>query len=97
MLGFNAQGVKASPEIFDSFDSLPLPAIIHWLGYHWVVLYGRQGKKYVIADPAVGVRYLSRHQLTEGWQNRIMLLLEADPVRLAPQSNDSGAFCNASG
>lgn len=88
MLGFNAQGVKASPEIFDSFDSLPLPAIIHWLGYHWVVLYGRQGKKYVIADPAVGVRYLSRHQLTEGWQNGIMLLLEADPVRLAAQSND---------
>lgn len=87
-LGFNAQGAKASPEIIDSFNAVPLPAIIHWLGYHWVVLYGRQGKKYVIADPAVGVRYLSRKQLTEGWQNYIMLLLEADPVRLADQPND---------
>ncbi len=52
------------------------------------MLYGRQGKKYVIADPAVGVRYLSRHQLIEGWQNYIMLLLEADPVRLAQAPND---------
>ena len=68
VLGFNAQGVKASPEIIDSFDALPLPAIIHWLGYHWVVLYGRKGKKYVIADPAIGVRYLSKKQLTEGWK-----------------------------
>lgn len=87
-LGFNAQGVKASPEILDKIDALPMPTVIHWLGYHWVVLYGRQGKKYVIADPAVGVRYLSRHQLTEGWQNYVILLLEADPVRLAAQPND---------
>lgn len=87
-LGFNAQGVKALPEILDELDTLPLPAVIHWLGYHWVVLYGRQGKKYVIADPATGVRYLSRKQLTEGWQNYIMLLLEPDPVRLAAQPDD---------
>ena len=51
-------------------------------------MYGRQGKKYVIADPAVGIRYLSRHQLTEGWQNYIMLLLEADPIRFAQQPSD---------
>lgn len=87
-LGFNAQGAKAAPEIIDSIDALPLPAIIHWQGNHWVVLYGRQGKKYVIADPAVGVRYLSLKQLTEGWQNYILLILEADPVRLAEQPND---------
>ncbi|MBD2534989.1 peptidase domain-containing ABC transporter [Nostoc flagelliforme FACHB-838] len=87
-LGFNAQGAKAAPEIIDQIDALPLPAIIHWLGYHWVVLYGREGKKYVIADPAVGVRYLSLKQLTEGWQNYIMLLLEADPIRLAELPDD---------
>jgi ATP-binding cassette subfamily C protein len=87
-LGFNAQGVRASPEILDRIDVLPLPAIIHWLGYHWVVLYGRQGKKYVIADPAVGIRYLSRKELIEGWPNYIMLLLEVNPVRLAEQPDE---------
>jgi ATP-binding cassette subfamily C protein len=87
-LGFNAQGVKASPEILDQIDALPLPAIIHWLGYHWVVMYGRQGNKYVIADPAVGIRYLSRKELIEGWQNYIMLLLEVNPVRFAEQPDE---------
>lgn len=91
-LGFNAQGVKASPEILDQIAALPLPAVIHWSGYHWVVLYGRRGKQYVIADPAIGVRYLSRRQLIEGWQSFIMLLLEADPLRLSaqPQKQVSG-------
>ena len=87
-LGFNAQGAKASAEILEEIDSIPLPAIIHWLGYHWVVFYGQQGNKYVIADPAVGVLYLSRKELTEGWQNYIILLLEADPARLANQPRD---------
>ncbi|TRV42946.1 MAG: peptidase domain-containing ABC transporter [Microcystis panniformis Mp_MB_F_20051200_S9] len=83
VLGFHAQAVKGSAEILDKFNSIPLPAVIHWMGYHWVVLYGRKRRKYVIADPAVGVRYLSRRELIEGWQNYIMLILEADPVRLA--------------
>ncbi|MFM7908397.1 MAG: peptidase domain-containing ABC transporter [Microcystis sp.] len=82
-LGFNAQGVKGSTEILDNLNSIPLPAIIHWMGYHWVVLYGRKGGKYVIADPAIGIRYLSRKELTEGWQNYIMLILEADHVRVS--------------
>ncbi|MDY7048816.1 MAG: peptidase domain-containing ABC transporter [Microcystis panniformis WG22] len=82
-LGFNAQGVKGSTEILDNLNSIPLPAIIHWMGYHWVVLYGRKGGKYVIADPAIGIRYLSRKELTEGWQNYIMLILEPDQVRFS--------------
>lgn len=82
-LGFHAQGVKGSAEILDNLNSIPLPAIIHWMGYHWVVLYGRKGGKYVIADPAIGIRYLSRKELTEGWQNYIMLILEADHVRFS--------------
>lgn len=84
-LGFNAQGVKASSEIIDQMESMPMPTIIHWLGYHWVVLYGRKGKKYIIADPSIGIRYLSRNELIEGWQNYIMLLLEPDLDRLVSE------------
>jgi len=93
-LGFNAQGVKASLEIIEQLDAIPLPAIIHWKGYHWVVLYGQKGKKYVLADPGVGVRYLSRTQLLEGWQNFVMLLLEPDPVRLAAAERDNKKISN---
>ena len=39
-LGFNSRQVKANDQLLADLDSIPLPAIIHWKGYHWVVLYG---------------------------------------------------------
>ena len=92
-LGFNTRQVKATPELLDQLDKAPLPAIIHWKGYHWVVLYGQKGKKYVIADPGVGTRYLSLQELVEGWGNGVMLLLTPDDSRFYEQSNDKvGGF-----
>lgn len=83
---FDARGVKAPLELIDQ-KVVPLPGIIHWKGNHWVVLYGQKGKKYVIADPAVGMRYLSRQELISGWTNGVMLLLEPRPDFQA-QSDD---------
>ncbi len=91
--GFNARQVKATAQIIDRLDEAPLPAIIHWKGYHWVVLYGKKGKKYVIADPGVGIRYLTRRELIEGWGNGVMLLLTPDDSRFFQQENDKvGGF-----
>lgn len=87
-LGFNARQVKASDEILQKLDTLPLPAIIHWKGSHWVVLYGKKRRKYVICDPAVGIRYLPRRELLEGWKSGIMLLLQPDDVRFYEQENE---------
>ncbi|BAZ22259.1 ABC transporter ATP-binding protein [Kalymmatonema gypsitolerans NIES-4073] len=92
-LGFNARQVKASPQILDSLHKAPLPAIIHWKGHHWVVFYGQKGKKYVIADPGIGIRYLTREELTKGWGNGIMLLLTPDDSRFYQQPEDQvGGF-----
>lgn len=87
-LGFQTQQVKANPEFLDHLDQVPLPAIIHWKGYHWVVLYGKKGKQYVIADPAVGIRRLSHQALLEAWGNGIMLLLTPDHSRFEQQPED---------
>lgn len=86
-LGFNARPVKTSPEVLKRINEAPLPAIIHWKGHHWVVLYGKKGKKCVVADPAVGLRYLSSQDLAEGWTDWLMLLLEPDPIRFYTQEN----------
>lgn len=88
ILGLNAHTVKASPEILNRMNEAPLPAIIHWMGYHWVVLYGQKSGKYVIADPAVGVRYLSKKELAEAWTNWVILLLEPDATRFFVQPED---------
>ncbi|KAF3889844.1 MULTISPECIES: peptidase domain-containing ABC transporter [Nostocales] len=92
-LGFNARQVKANPEMLERLNEVPLPAIIHWKGYHWVVLYGQKGKKYIVADPSLGMRYLTRKELMTGWINGVMLLLEPDYSRFLEQPEDKiGGF-----
>jgi ABC-type bacteriocin/lantibiotic exporter with double-glycine peptidase domain len=59
VLGFHVRQVRASPQLVDRLNEVPMPAIIHWKGNHWVVLYGQKRKKYVIADPGRGIRYLT--------------------------------------
>ena len=86
-LGFNVRGVKASLETVNK-KAIPLPAIIHWQGFHWVVLYGKRGNKYVIADPGVGLRYLNQKELKAAWPDGIMLLLEPDSVRFFAQPDE---------
>ncbi|EDY37252.1 ABC transporter ATP-binding protein [Cyanobium sp. PCC 7001] len=54
-----------------------------------MVLYGRQGSKLVIADPAVGIRKLSPQELCDGWRDGVLLLLEPDLNRLLQQPQES--------
>ena len=91
-MGFYARSGKASEELLQQLNKVPLPAIIHWQGYHWVVFYGKKGRKYVIADPSVGIRYLSRQEFTEGWANGVMLLLKPDSERFYAQTDDESKF-----
>ncbi|MEH2107916.1 peptidase domain-containing ABC transporter [Nostoc sp.] len=87
-LGFHSRQVKATPQLINQLDQAPLPAIIHWKGYHWVVLYGQKGKKYVIGDPGVGIRYLTHEELIKGWNNGVMLLLLPDESHFYQQESD---------
>ena len=87
-MGFNAQAVRVSAKIFERINEIPLPAIIPWMGMHYVVFWGRQRNHYTIADPAIGLRHLSQQELLEGWSNGVILFLTPDPIRFSAQSND---------
>ncbi len=87
-VGFSARPMRAAPEVLEEIDQAPLPMIIHWKGYHWVVLYGCKGKKYAIADPAVGLIYLSKQELTKGWIDWVCLLIEPNPEQFYLQNSD---------
>ena len=91
-LGFNARPVKTSPEFLNRIKEAPLPAIIHWKGNHWVVLYGKKGQKCLVADPAVGIRYLSKKEIAEGCTDWLMLLLEPDVKFFAQEDEKLGGF-----
>ncbi|MBF2017269.1 MAG: peptidase domain-containing ABC transporter [Rivularia sp. T60_A2020_040] len=92
-LGFKTRAVKASLEILDHIKEIPLPGVIHWRGYHWVILYGKSGKNYIIGDPAVGIRYLKRKELAAAWDG-IMLVLEPNPESFftAEKAEKEGGF-----
>ncbi|MEB3233482.1 MAG: peptidase domain-containing ABC transporter [Leptolyngbyaceae bacterium] len=86
-IGFYSRSVQTNAEVLDRLDEMPLPAILHWKGVHWVVFYGRQGQHYVIMDPAVGLRFLNRRELRDGWSDWIALLLTPNLTKLS-QHND---------
>ncbi len=77
-LGFQARSGQATDDIFNRIHRLPLPAIIHWGRERWVVFYGKEQNKYVIADPSVGIRYLSADEIKRNWGDGAMLLLVPD-------------------
>jgi len=84
-IGLRSVGVKLS---FDQLiNDAPLPAIIHWDQYHFVVLVpGSGNKRLTIADPAKGLIRLDRDEFLSHWISTsentvgkgISLLLEND-------------------
>ncbi len=90
-IGFHARAVRAQPDLLDRLGSVPLPLICHWQGRHWVVLHGQRGRQLVIADPAIGLRHLSRAEFLKGWSNGVVLLLQPDHTRLQEQPEEGQA------
>lgn len=80
-LGFHARAAKADADLLDDLSSLPLPMICHWQGCHWVVLHGWRGNQLLVADPALGLRLISREAFLASWSNGVLLALEPDPSR----------------
>ena len=69
-LGFTARGVQCT---FDSLRGFDLPFIVHWEGYHYVVVYG-VSKEYVwVADPALGFRKMTVEDFERGWSGTCLL------------------------
>jgi ATP-binding cassette subfamily B protein len=63
-LGFTTRGVQCAFEMLRGFD---LPFIIHWEGYHYVVVYGVSARQVWLADPATGFKKLSIEEFERGW------------------------------
>lgn len=86
-IGLKSVGAKISFE--QLVNDAPLPAIIHWEQYHFVVLTPASTKnKLVIADPAKGLIKLNREEFNKRWLSTsengsakgVSLLLESTPL-----------------
>ena len=87
--GFRAMGVKITPD--QLVGEAPLPAILHWVQDHFVVLYkitGRRGREiFHVADPGSGIVRFNREEFLRCWASTseqgekkgVALLLEPGP------------------
>ncbi len=70
-LGFATRPVKAT---LDKFAEQSLPAIAHWEGKHFIVVYAITKKRVIICDPALGQRSLTKKEFNAGWTGYALLL-----------------------
>ena len=85
-IGFMAHGVRTG---YEALMRTQLPALIHWMGNHYVVLFKITPKYVKIADPAVGIRKLSRREFEENWTNLALLLDYTEAVAANEPSKSS--------
>jgi HlyB family type I secretion system ABC transporter len=70
-LGFNSRPVKAS---LDRLTQQKLPAIAHWEGNHYIVVFEITPQQVIVCDPAIGRRKLTHAEFITGWTGHCLLL-----------------------
>ena len=70
-IGFITRPVKTSLESLAEQD---LPAIAHWEGKHYIVVYRVTSTHVVVCDPAIGQRKLTHSEFETGWTGYTLLL-----------------------
>jgi HlyB family type I secretion system ABC transporter len=70
-IGFSSRPVKAT---LDKLAQQDLPAIAHWQGKHYIVVYRVTRDRVIVADPAIGLRKLSHAEFNADWTGYALLL-----------------------
>ncbi len=88
-LGLAARALKIS---LRNLPVMPLPAVMHWEGDHWIVLYDVAEKFVRIADPALGLRKLPRREFEAKWTGYAALFDYTPAFEQAPESKPTLAW-----
>ena len=88
-LGLAARALKIS---LRNLPMMPLPAIVHWEGNHWIVLYDVDEQFVRVADPALGLRKLPRREFEEKWTGYAALFDYTPAFEQAPVSRPTLAW-----
>lgn len=86
-IGFTTKPRQAT---LDKLAEQTLPAIAHWEGNHYLVVYEITPKKVIIGDPAQGQRVLSYKEFQAGWTGYVLLL--EPTLKLDKTANDKSSL-----
>jgi HlyB family type I secretion system ABC transporter len=82
-VGFTTRPIKIS---LDRLATQPLPAIVHWEGKHYIVVYAIDRTQVIVADPAIGQRTLSHAEFQQGWAGYALILQPSALLRDVAES-----------
>src|SRR5881409_1287720 len=88
-LGLAARALKVS---LRNLSVMPLPAIVHWEGNHWMVLYDVDVTQVRVADPALGLRKIPRKEFEQKWSGYAALFDYTIAFEQTPESKPSLAW-----
>jgi HlyB family type I secretion system ABC transporter len=88
-LGLAARALKVS---LRNLSVMPLPAIVHWEGNHWIVLYDVDKQFVRVADPALGLRKVPRREFEAKWTGYAALFDYTPAFEQAPESKPTLAW-----
>jgi ATP-binding cassette subfamily B protein len=89
-LGLASRSLKVS---LRNLPLMPLPAIIHWQGNHWMVLVSVSDKFVRVADPATGsLRRISRPEFEQKWSGYAALFDYTTAFEQAPEGQPALAW-----
>src|SRR5262249_40047543 len=89
-LGLAARALKVS---LRNLPRMPLPAIIHWQGNHWMVLLDVSPRWVRVADPASGtLRRIPRSEFEQNWSGYAALFDYTVAFEEAPEGTSSAAW-----
>ncbi len=88
-LGLAARALKIS---LRNLPMMPLPAIVHWEGNHWIVLYDVDEQFVRVADPGLGLRKLPRREFEAKWTGYAALFDYTIAFEQAPESQPTLAW-----
>ncbi|MGI8436394.1 MAG: cyclic nucleotide-binding domain-containing protein, partial [Chthoniobacterales bacterium] len=83
-LGLAARALKVS---LRNLSLMPLPAIVHWEGNHWMVLVEVADTYVRVADPATTMRKIPRKEFEQNWSGYAALFDYTTAFENAPESS----------
>jgi HlyB family type I secretion system ABC transporter len=82
-LGLATRSVKSSSQ---HLSKMPVPAIVHWDEYHWIVMTGVTRRHVSVVDPAAGRRRYTRAEFEKKWTGYAALFDYTPEFENAPES-----------
>lgn len=89
LLGLSARAVKIDLE---ELSEISLPAILHWSFNHFLVLDKVKRGKYFVRDPAVGVRILTRRQVSDSFTGIAIEVFKGEDFKKVEKKSDVSVF-----